>query len=90
MTIITRTTAPRSKSDPLASVRIAVAAGRAIVTSLINRRHARRLADMPDYLLSDVGLRRDDVAAALNADWRQDPTYQLAMKAGRRRGSRQL
>lgn len=64
----------------------AVYAGlRSIVTMLANRRTARQLSELPDYLLGDLGLRRDDVHAALNADWRDDPTFQLAMTAARRR-----
>ncbi|BDA82772.1 hypothetical protein Sa4125_03140 [Aureimonas sp. SA4125] len=57
----------------------------AMFRSFRNRRSARRLADMPDYLLNDIGLRRDDVHEALNRGWREDPTFQLAIKASRRR-----
>ncbi|MEN3794633.1 DUF1127 domain-containing protein [Fulvimarina sp. MAC3] len=63
------------------SFRLAGAALRAFAVTMINRRAARRLADLPDYLLNDVGLKRDDVHEALNRDWRCDPTYLLSMKA---------
>ncbi|EAU41904.1 hypothetical protein FP2506_15764 [Fulvimarina pelagi HTCC2506] len=62
-------------------IRLAGAALRAIATTMVNRRAARQLSDLPDYLLSDVGLKRDDVYEALNRDWRCDPTYLLSMKA---------
>jgi uncharacterized protein YjiS (DUF1127 family) len=50
-----------------------------------NRRAAYHVSELPDYLLSDVGLKRDDVHEALNRGWREDPTFQLAIKASRRR-----
>lgn len=58
---------------------------RSVATMLGNRRAARQLSDMPDYLLTDLGLKRDDVHAALGRDWREDPTFQLALLAARRR-----
>ena len=60
----------------------------AMVRTLANRRAAHRIADMPDYLLTDIGLRRDDVHDALNRSWRDDPTYRLAVAASRRRHAR--
>ena len=47
------------------SVRVGFAAIPAILRSWRNRRHAYRLSEMPDYLLSDLGIRRDDVHEAL-------------------------
>ncbi|UIJ71301.1 DUF1127 domain-containing protein [Aurantimonas sp. HBX-1] len=74
---------------PAASIRLVgktvIGAAGAIVRTMANRRAARRLSEMPDYLLTDLGLRRDDVSEALHADWHQDPTYRLAMTAARRR-----
>lgn len=58
---------------------------RSIVRMLVNRRAARQLSEMPDYLLGDLGLRRDDVHLALRQDWREDPTFKLAMVVARRR-----
>lgn len=74
---------------PAASIRLVgktvIGATGAIVRTMANRRAARRLSEMPDYLLTDLGIRRDDVSEALHADWHQDPTYRLAMTAARRR-----
>ena len=67
------------------SIRIGFAAVPAILRSWRNRRHAYRLSEMPDYLLSDLGIRRDDVHEALGASWREDPTFKLAVRAARRR-----
>lgn len=64
-------------------IRLAGATLRAFAVTMVNRRAARQLADLPDYLLNDVGLKRDDVHEALNRDWRSDPTYILSMKAAR-------
>ena len=74
---------------PAASIRQAgktvFGAASAIVRTMGNRRAARQLSEMPDYLLTDMGIRRDDVSEALHADWREDPTYRLAIAAARRR-----
>ena len=64
---------------------ILIAGAVAIVRMIHNRRAAQHVSELPDYLLSDVGLKRDDVHEALNRGWREDPTFQLAMKASRRR-----
>lgn len=69
----------------LSSARLAVAAVPALVRTWRNRRAALHVSELPDYLLSDLGLRRDDVLAALNADWREDATYRLAIAASKRR-----
>lgn len=82
---------PRTAGDgflpSLPRVGVAFAAVGAMARSFNNRRAAHRIADLPDHLLTDIGLRRDDVHVALSAHWREDPTYQLALRAaGRRRG----
>jgi uncharacterized protein YjiS (DUF1127 family) len=64
---------------------ILLAGAIAIARMIRNRRAAQHVSELPDYLLSDVGLKRDDVHEALNRGWREDPTFQLAMKASRRR-----
>lgn len=57
---------------------------RAMVRTLLNRRAAYRVSELPDYLLTDIGLKRDDVHAALNSDWREDPTLRMALAAKKR------
>ena len=59
---------------------------RAVARTLVNRRAAYRVSELPDHLLKDIGLKRDDVHEALHADWREDPTFKLALAAARRRG----
>jgi uncharacterized protein YjiS (DUF1127 family) len=53
-------------------------------TALRNRRQVRRLADLDDHLLADIGLTRDDVAAAATVPIHEDPTRRLAATAGMR------
>ncbi len=83
---------PRPGASPLPSIlsrpRVGLAAAAAIVRALIHRRQALRVADLPDHLLADMGLRRDDVHAALTSNWRADPTYLLARSAKERHGKR--
>ncbi|MCQ0987863.1 DUF1127 domain-containing protein [Jiella marina] len=89
MTITARHSTPTATRSPaarlIAGMRVFAYAARAIVKTMINRRYVKSLADMPDYLLKDIGIRRDDIWTALNADWREDPTYKLAVTAARRR-----
>lgn len=66
------------------TVRLAFAAVRAIAVNMNHRRQAKSLIDLPDYLLQDLGLRRDDIHDALMRDWRVDPTYRLALTAANR------
>lgn len=87
MTIFTRSTPSRRLTIQLPSPIILWAAARAMVKTALNRRAARRIGDLPDYLLTDIGLKRDDVHEALQQSWRSDPTYQLAMIAAKRRRS---
>ncbi|WP_019996709.1 DUF1127 domain-containing protein [Aureimonas ureilytica] len=86
MTLASKTRAP-SGETLVQPIRNAMLALRAIVRTLRNRRAAYHVAELPDYLLNDLGLKRDDVHAALHADWREDPTYRLAMTASERRRS---
>ncbi|WP_152045304.1 DUF1127 domain-containing protein [Aureimonas psammosilenae] len=72
-------------SDGLPSVHVAFAAVAAMARSFRNHRAARHVGDLPDYLLTDIGLKRDDVSEALSANWRDDPTFRLAMRAAERR-----
>ena len=85
MTLFSRT--PHRVGTIVPSPRVLLTAFLAIMRTLRNRRSAHQIAEMPDYLLSDLGLRRDEVHEALNRGWREDPTFQLAIKASRRRRS---
>jgi uncharacterized protein YjiS (DUF1127 family) len=86
MTLASKTPVP--SAETLAqSLRGALLALSAMVRTLRNRRAAYRMSELPDYLLNDIGLKRDDVHEALHADWREDPTYRLAIRAGQRRRS---
>jgi uncharacterized protein YjiS (DUF1127 family) len=85
MTILHRPLWDGRAAGILQAARAAYGAAGAIVRTMGNRRAARQLSDLPDYLLTDMGIRRDDVSEALQAHWREDPTYRLAMKAARRR-----
>lgn len=67
---------------------VAFAAVGAIGRTIAHRRAAMRVADLPDYLLTDIGLKRDDVHEALSSDWHDDPTYRLAVKAAEHRQGR--
>ena len=83
MTIFSR---PSSRSlARIPSPRILLAGFLAIARMVRNHHAAQHVAELPDYLLTDLGLRRDDVHEALHRGWREDPTFQLAMKASRRR-----
>ena len=75
------TTTPATGS----TLRTLTAAGKAMARALVNRRAALRISDLPDELLNDIGLRRDDVHEALKTNWREDPTYRMAVAARRRR-----
>lgn len=85
MTLFSRIPADAKGRLPIPSPRIVLAGALAIMRTFRNRRAAYRLAELPDYLLNDLGLRRDDVHEALGRGWREDPTFQLAIKAARRR-----
>ncbi|MBO0661148.1 DUF1127 domain-containing protein [Jiella sp. MQZ9-1] len=86
MTIIVRSTPTQPASNRFAAgLTVFATAVRAIVKTMINRHRVKSLADMPDYVLKDIGLRRDDIATSLVSDWREDPSYKLALLAARRR-----
>ncbi|SJZ97117.1 DUF1127 domain-containing protein [Consotaella salsifontis] len=85
MTVITKVPTTRVSGGFLANVSVLYAACGAIVRAVINRRQAQRIGELPDHLLTDIGLKRDDVYEALNQDWREDPTYRLALTASQRR-----
>lgn len=85
MSIFSRSPIDRNVLTRIPSPGIIVAGAVAMLRTARNRRAAYRLSELPDYLLSDVGLRRDDVHDALSRGWREDPTFQLAVKAARRR-----
>lgn len=87
MTIISKPRLGTPLAHPLQAIRLSLVAARAIVKTMANRRKARALGEMPDYMLKDIGLRRDDIYEALQGDWRADPTYRLAIAAARRRDS---
>ncbi|WP_167591767.1 DUF1127 domain-containing protein [Jiella endophytica] len=84
MTITARSTSPAS-GRVVAGILVLATAARAIVTTMINRRRVQALADLPDYMLKDIGIRHDDIATALGADWREDASYKLALIAAHRR-----
>jgi uncharacterized protein YjiS (DUF1127 family) len=55
-----------------------------------NHMAARRLADLDDRMLADVGLNRSDVRDAVYAPLWTDPTRLLALRVGERRRQRRL
>lgn len=88
MTIISKPRLGTPLAHPLQAIRLSLVAPRAMVKTMANRRHARAMTELPDYMLKDIGIRRGDIDDALRGDWRQDPTYRLALTAARRRNSR--
>lgn len=50
-----------------------------------HREEIRRLADFTDEQLNDIGLKRDDLRAAMHLDLSHDPTTYLARQASSRR-----
>lgn len=85
MTLVVKTPPTASTSALVTLAKLRFAALRAIARTFLNRRAAYRVAELPDHLLSDIGLKRDDVHEAMNADWREDPTFRMAMLAHRGR-----
>lgn len=83
MTLMTKTRPVIA--HPLQAARLALEAIRAMARSFAARQKVRQLSDMPDYILTDMGLKRDDISHALAAGWREDATYRLALIAARRR-----
>ncbi|MEF2553629.1 DUF1127 domain-containing protein [Aurantimonas sp. A2-1-M11] len=85
MAITTKTRLSPTLAHPTQTAKLLLVAGRAIVKTMLNRRKVRAMSEMSDYMLKDIGLRRDDIYDALRADWREDPSWRLAVKAAQRR-----
>ena len=85
MTLAQKIPATRTTETLAPTLGAGISALRAIVRTFLNRRAAYRVSELPDYLLTDIGLKRDDVHDAMHADWREDPTFKMAMAAARRR-----
>lgn len=49
------------------------------------RRHLRKLTELDDHLLADIGIRRDDVVWALDLPFSHEPMAELQRRAGRKR-----
>lgn len=58
----------------------------ALSRALSNRRAMRRLGELSDHDLADIGLRRSDLAAARGLPLTSDPTCFLARRARERDG----
>jgi len=56
---------------------------RQVVTAIKHRRQLADLVDAEDHRLSDMGITRDDLEAALSEPLWRDPTTALAHRAGR-------
>ncbi|HEY9057402.1 MAG TPA: DUF1127 domain-containing protein [Aurantimonas sp.] len=85
MTILSKPRLGTPLAHPLQAIRLSFLAARAIVKTMVNRRQAYALTELPDYMLKDIGIRRGDIDEALRGDWREDPTYRLALTAAQRR-----
>jgi len=85
MSLVSRPSLDLSLSALAHAPSAAFAVAHALARNLVRRRAAYRVSELPDYLLTDIGLKRDDVHAALNADWREDPTLRLKLSALARR-----
>ncbi len=85
MSLVSRPSLDLSVAALLRAPRAASAVAFALARNVMRRRAAYRVSELPDYLLTDIGLKRDDVHAALNADWREDPTLRLKLSALARR-----
>ena len=83
MTIVTKSRPVLA--HPREVAHLVFAAGQAIARFMMTRRQVRQMSEMPDYILTDIGLKRDDISSALSAGWREDPTYRLALIAAKRR-----
>ena len=85
MAITTKTRLSPTLAHPAQAAKLFVVAARAIVKTMLNRRKVRAMSEMADYMLKDIGLRRDDIHEALHTDWREDPSWRLAVTAAQRR-----
>lgn len=54
---------------------------RALVRALHHRRAARKIEELPDHLLADIGLTRDDVRHGLSQPIAVDPTCEFSRRA---------
>ncbi|MGJ8572566.1 MAG: DUF1127 domain-containing protein [Hoeflea sp.] len=54
---------------------------RPLAKALFHRRLARKIEEMSDYELSDIGLTRDDVRHGFSMPLTTDPTVELARRA---------
>jgi len=78
-TIKTTISQPVSGSATVAAAARRVAGAFAAAWTVYrNRRQLRRLAELDDYLLADMGLSRADVEAAAVTPFYTDPTAKLA------------
>lgn len=65
---------------------------RRVASNWLKRRRLRRIEDMDDHLLSDIGINRDDLRSALHLPLTVDPIWELHRQSRRRdpgRGRRQ-
>jgi uncharacterized protein YjiS (DUF1127 family) len=73
---------------PVASAGALPALGRALrdtIRAISNRGKVRRLSDLDDHLLADLGLCAEDVRWALDLPFSYDPARALQQRALRRR-----
>lgn len=62
-------------------LRTAARSARVVAKAVINRRAARKLNELSDYELLDIGLTRDDVRHGFAMPFTADPTVELARRA---------
>ena len=51
---------------------------RSFFRAVLNRREVNRLADMSDYQLADIGLKRSDLLVVMHSPLGTDPTTKLS------------
>ncbi len=61
---------------------------RRIAANWLKRRHLRRIEDMDDHILADIGVNRDDLRSALRLPLTVDPVWELNRQAHRRESIR--
>jgi len=72
---------PSLGSAVLKFLRVSLGYVQKTAVALINRRMARKLADLSDRELADIGLTRDDVRCGFSMPLNADPTVELARRA---------
>jgi uncharacterized protein YjiS (DUF1127 family) len=84
MTTITRSTRFRVHRQPIAAAfaQSVLRASAAAWTAMRGRSQVRRLAELDDHLLEDIGLSRADLEDARSVPIYSDPTVMLASRAG--------